>query len=627
MVGKKGKTGGSDRRFKSAGSSRPGKAPGRAPSKGGGGGYRPGDRDAGPTPRGDGAPRREGRPFDGDGHGPTGGHRMPIKRDGDRPVDRDRKPFNRDGGGGGGYDRDRKPFNRDGGGGGDRKPFNRDGGGDRERPSFGDRKPFNRDGGGGDRKPFTRDGGGDRPSFDRDRKPFNRDGGGGGDRKPFTRDGGGGSGGGYDRDRKPFNRDGGGGGDRKPFNRDGGGDRPGFDRDRKPFNRDGGNSGGGGGYDRDRKPFNRDGGGDRPGFGDRKPFNRDGDRPSFDRDRKPFNRDGGGDRPSFDRDRKPFNRDDRGGDRPAFTRDRSFNRDDGLRPTEGHRGGSYRPRDDGNAGRFNSRADDRSGSSDEQQDESPDLIYGKHSVIAALEGDRSLNRVWILSRLRYSPPFHELLITAKANGTVIDEVEPKRLSQLTNGATHQGIAAQVAPYEYFDIDDLITKAKESSEKPVIVVADGITDPHNLGAIIRTVEAIGAQGLVIPQRRAAAITSTVMKVAAGALENIAIARVVNLARALEQLKEAGFWIYGTAGDVGQSITETDFAEATVLVIGSEGDGLGVTTQRHCDVLVSIPLTGHTPSLNASVATGMVLYEVYRQRWRDRRGLTQVTAKGE
>ncbi len=573
MVGKKGKTGGSDRRFKSAGSSRPGKAPGRAPSNGGG--YRPGDRDAGPTPRGDGAPRREGRPFDDD--------RMPIKRDGDRPVDRDRKPFNRDGGGGG-YDRDRKPFNRDGGGGYDR-----------------DRKPFNRDGGGG---------------YDRDRKPFNRDGGSDRERPSFG-------------DRKPFNRDGGGtgGGDRKPFNRDGGGDRerPSFG-DRKPFNRDGA---GGGGYDRDRKPFNRDGGGDRPGFGDRKPFNRDGDRPSFDRDRKPFNRDSGGDRPAFDRDRKPFNRDDRGGgDRPAFTRERAFNRDDGLRPTAGHRGGSsYRPRDDGNSGRFNSRDDDRHSNADEQPDESPDLIYGKHSVIAALEGDRSLNRIWILSRLRYSPPFHELLITAKANGTVIDEVEPKRLAQLTNGATHQGIAAQVAPYEYFDIDDLITKAKESSEKPVIVVADGITDPHNLGAIIRTVEAIGAQGLVIPQRRAAAITSTVMKVAAGALENIAIARVVNLARALEQLKEAGFWIYGTAGDVGQSITETDFAAATVLVVGSEGDGLGVTTQRHCDVLVSIPLTGHTPSLNASVATGMVLYEVYRQRWRDRRGLTQVTAKAE
>ncbi|WP_264322973.1 23S rRNA (guanosine(2251)-2'-O)-methyltransferase RlmB [Romeriopsis navalis] len=248
-------------------------------------------------------------------------------------------------------------------------------------------------------------------------------------------------------------------------------------------------------------------------------------------------------------------------------------------------------------------------------------------MIAALEGDRSLNRIWVLPRLRYAPPFHELLITAKANGAVIDEVEPKRLSQMTNGGIHQGIAAQVAPYEYVDLDDLITQAKETSEKPVIVVADGITDPHNLGAIIRTIEAIGAQGLVIPQRRAAGITSTVMKVAAGALENLAITRVVNLARSLEQLKEAGFWIYGTAGEAGQSITETDFAEATVLVIGSEGDGLGVTTQKHCDVLVSIPLAGKTPSLNASVATGMTLYEVYRQRWRDRRDLKQVTQKAD
>jgi 23S rRNA (guanosine2251-2'-O)-methyltransferase len=260
-------------------------------------------------------------------------------------------------------------------------------------------------------------------------------------------------------------------------------------------------------------------------------------------------------------------------------------------------------------------------------EESPDLIYGKHAVIAALEGDRSLNRIWILSRLRYASPFHELLIAAKANGTVIDEVEPKRLAQMTKGGTHQGIVAQVAPYEYVDLEDLIGQAKSVTDQPVIVVADGITDPHNLGAIIRTIEAIGAQGLVIPQRRAAGITSTVMKVAAGALENLAIARVVNLARALEQLKEAGFWIYGTAGEASQSITETDFAAATVLVVGAEGGGLGVTTQKHCDVLVSIPLGGKTPSLNASVATGMALYEVYRQRWRDRRSLSQVPQQGK
>ncbi len=256
--------------------------------------------------------------------------------------------------------------------------------------------------------------------------------------------------------------------------------------------------------------------------------------------------------------------------------------------------------------------------------EGSDLIYGKHAVMAALGGDRSLNRIWILPRMRYAPQFHELLNLAKANGTVIDEVEPRRLSQISNGAVHQGIAAQVAPYEYVDLEDLIGQAKAKTAQPVIVVADGITDPHNLGAIIRTVEAMGAQGLVIPQRRAASVTSTVMKVAAGALEKCAIARVVNISRALEELKTAGFWIYGTAGGSAQSITETEFAPATVLVIGAEGEGLSVMTQRNCDLLVSIPLTGSTPSLNASVATGMALYEVYRQRWRDRHDFRKLHA---
>jgi 23S rRNA (guanosine2251-2'-O)-methyltransferase len=246
-------------------------------------------------------------------------------------------------------------------------------------------------------------------------------------------------------------------------------------------------------------------------------------------------------------------------------------------------------------------------------------------VQAALEGDRSVNRIWVLPRLRYASPFNELLNEAKANGAVIDEVEPKRLAQMTNGGTHQGIAAQVAPYEYLELGELITQAKAATDKPVIVVADGITDPHNLGAMIRTIEAIGAQGLVIPQRRAAGVTSTVLKVAAGALENLAIARVINIGRALEELKEAGFWIYGTSGEATQSIATTEFANATVLVIGAEGEGLGITTQKNCDVLVSIPLTGNTPSLNASVATGMALYEVYRQRWRDRSEMITIPQK--
>lgn len=244
-----------------------------------------------------------------------------------------------------------------------------------------------------------------------------------------------------------------------------------------------------------------------------------------------------------------------------------------------------------------------------------DLIYGRHPVLSALENQRQLNRIWITPRLRYDPRFHSLLQQAKENGTVIDEVEPKRLDQITNQGNHQGVAAQVAPYAYLELGELIEKAKSASDQPVIIAADGITDPHNLGAIIRTAEAIGAQGLLIPQRRAAGITSSVLKAAAGALETFPVARVVNFSRALEELKAAGFWIYGTAATASQVLHTVQFNGPIVLVIGSEGEGLSLLTQRNCDVLMSIPLMGNTPSLNASVAAGMALYEIYRQRWQN------------
>jgi 23S rRNA (guanosine2251-2'-O)-methyltransferase len=243
--------------------------------------------------------------------------------------------------------------------------------------------------------------------------------------------------------------------------------------------------------------------------------------------------------------------------------------------------------------------------------EDSDLIYGRHPVLSALESQRGLNRIWITTRLRYDPRFHHLILQAKDNGAVIDEVEPKRLDQITDGANHQGIAAQIAPYSYIELHELIEQAKSLTD-PVIVVADGLTDPHNLGAIIRTAEAVGAQGLVIPQRRASGITSTVVKVAAGALENFPVARVVNLGRSLEELKAAGFWIYGTAVTGSEPLHTVNFRGPIVLVVGSEGEGLSMLTQRSCDFLVSIPLLGKTPSLNASVASGMALYEIYRQR---------------
>ena len=247
------------------------------------------------------------------------------------------------------------------------------------------------------------------------------------------------------------------------------------------------------------------------------------------------------------------------------------------------------------------------------EEEDSDLIYGRHPVLAILKSDRQLNRVWITSKLRYDPRFHSLLLEAKGKGTVIDEVGINRLNQITQGANHQGIAAQMAPYAYTDLKDLIEQAQATTQDPVIVIADSITDPHNLGAIIRTAEAIGAQGLVIPQRRAVGITSTVMKVAAGALEHLPVARVVNLSRALEELKKANFWIYGTTSQSGKPLHSLEFTGSIGLVVGSEGEGLSLLTQRCCDFLISIPLSGKTPSLNASVAAAITLYEVYRQRW--------------
>lgn len=255
---------------------------------------------------------------------------------------------------------------------------------------------------------------------------------------------------------------------------------------------------------------------------------------------------------------------------------------------------------------------------DEGQDESPDLVYGRHAVRAVLESERQVNRIWVTARLRYDDQLKPLLDDAKAGGAIIDEVDNQRLNQITpHGATHQGIAAQVSPYDYFPLGNLIDFAKKrslnSGQDPVILLADGITDPHNLGAIIRSAEAMGAQGVVIPQRRAVGITSTVMKVAAGALENLPVSRVVNLNRAMQELKEAGYWIYGTVADAPQPLHKTRLDGPIALVIGAEGAGISALTQRHCDALVSIPLVGATSSLNASVAAGMVLYELFRQRW--------------
>jgi 23S rRNA (guanosine2251-2'-O)-methyltransferase len=230
-----------------------------------------------------------------------------------------------------------------------------------------------------------------------------------------------------------------------------------------------------------------------------------------------------------------------------------------------------------------------------------------------LESGRQINRIWLLSKLRYDPQFNLLINKAKESGAIIDEVDPRRLSQICDGGNHQGIVAQVAPYHYLDLSELIEKAKAVNDHSVILVADSITDPQNLGSMIRTAEALGIQGMVIPQRRAVGITSVVQKVAAGALEHLPVARVTNLSRALKELKEAGFWIYGTTATATTNIHDVKFDGPVVIVVGAEGEGLSLLTENTCDFLVSIPLTGKTASLNAATAAAMSLYEIQRQRW--------------
>ena len=242
-----------------------------------------------------------------------------------------------------------------------------------------------------------------------------------------------------------------------------------------------------------------------------------------------------------------------------------------------------------------------------------DLIWGRHTAQAVLESGRPIHRIWCTPEMRFSPKFLQLLREAKASGVLVEEVTWARLGQLTGGAVHQGIALQTAAAETLDLPTLIEGCAAIGEPAVLMAVDGLTDPHNLGAIVRSAEALGAHGLVLPQRRSAGLTGSVAKVAAGALEHLPVARVVNLNRALDTLKREGYRVVGLAGEGTVSLEEADLDGPLVIVTGSESDGLSMLTRRNCDQLVRIPLRGATPSLNASVATALLLYEVARRGW--------------
>jgi len=245
----------------------------------------------------------------------------------------------------------------------------------------------------------------------------------------------------------------------------------------------------------------------------------------------------------------------------------------------------------------------------DRQDES--RIEGKNAVIEALRAGRAIDKVY-LARGEQDKALRFIAQKAKAQGAVISEVDRHKLDAMSLTHAHQGVIAVAALREYDTLESILELARSRGEKPLVVVCDEITDPHNLGAIIRTAETAGAHGIVIPKHRSAGITAIVEKTSAGAVEHMAVARVPNLSAALESLKKAGLWVFGTAAEGDRSLWDADLTEGTVLVIGSEGSGMARLTRESCDFLISIPMKGKVSSLNASAAAAVVLYEAVRQR---------------
>ncbi|GII97675.1 23S rRNA (guanosine2251-2'-O)-methyltransferase [Sediminihabitans luteus] len=261
----------------------------------------------------------------------------------------------------------------------------------------------------------------------------------------------------------------------------------------------------------------------------------------------------------------------------------------------------------GPRGGKDAKARDRAGSRAEE------MVTGRNAVLEALRAEIPVEALFVSNRLESDDRTKEILEIAMGRGYDMREATRTDLDRLTDGAVHQGVALQVPPYEYKDVDDLLDLAAESGRPALIVALDGVTDPRNVGATLRSAGAFGAHGVLVPERRAAGVTASVWKVSAGAAARVPVARATNLVRALEELKQAGCFVVGL--DAGGDVTVDDLAFATdpvVLVAGSEGKGLSRLVRAACDVVASIPISSDVESLNAATATGISLYEVARMR---------------
>jgi len=241
-----------------------------------------------------------------------------------------------------------------------------------------------------------------------------------------------------------------------------------------------------------------------------------------------------------------------------------------------------------------------------------DMIAGKHAVLEAMRSGLTVNKIWIAQG---SNPHQvqSVIEEAKASGVMYQFVDRRKLDQMVEkDVRHQGVIAQVAPHAYADIEDLFTAADKKGEAPFFIILDEIEDPHNLGSVLRTVECVGAHGVIIPKRRSVGITQATAKTSAGAAFYVPVARVSNLAQTLEILKQRGVWIAGADASAEQSVYDTDLTGPLAIVIGNEGRGLSRLIRERCDYLIKLPMRGRIQSLNASVAAGVFLYEAVRQR---------------
>lgn len=241
---------------------------------------------------------------------------------------------------------------------------------------------------------------------------------------------------------------------------------------------------------------------------------------------------------------------------------------------------------------------------------SQEWIAGKNPVIEALKSDRDINKIWI-SEGSQKGQMQVVTKLAKERNVLVQFVPKQKIDQMSK-ENHQGVIAQVAAYQYAEIDDLFNRAAEKGEDPFFLILDELEDPHNLGSILRTADAAGVHGIIIPKRRAVGLTATVAKLSTGAIEYVPVARVTNIARTIDELKERGVWVFGTDVKKSQDYRRMDSTLPLAIVIGSEGKGIGRLIRDKCDFLIHLPMSGHVTSLNASVAAALLMYEVHRKR---------------